>query len=166
MSSTSATGKPHDDSTASAHAAEIRDLPSIGRIGPRADDVDAPYWEGLRNGELRIQRCAECRTWWWFPLWRCGECGSWEFGWEAIPPRGVVHSWIRTHQAFLPEMASLVPYVNVLVELPDAGNRRLLGLLVGDETGLAIGSKVVGVIQQPSPATNDQAVLRWRLAGC
>jgi hypothetical protein len=61
-------------------------------------------------------------------------------------------------------MANLVPYVNVLVELPHAGNRRLLGLLVGDDAGLAIGAEVVGVIQKPSTLTNNHAVLRWELA--
>ncbi|GAB4664164.1 hypothetical protein MOKP76_14210 [Mycobacterium avium subsp. hominissuis] len=61
-------------------------------------------------------------------------------------------------------MAKVVPYVNVLVELPDAGGRRLLGLLVGNDDGLAIGAEVVGRIQKPSAQTNDQAVLRWELA--
>ncbi|ETB17987.1 hypothetical protein O983_25585 [Mycobacterium avium 09-5983] len=135
-----------------------------GRIAPRADGVDAPFWEGLRRGELQIQRCAGCSTWWWFPVWRCGDCGSWELAWQTVPQRGLVYSWIRTHQPFGTEMAKVVPYVNVLVELPDAGGRRLLGLLVGNDDGLAIGAEVVGRIQKPSAQTNDQAVLRWELA--
>jgi hypothetical protein len=42
----------------------------MGRIGPRADGIDAPYWDGQRSAELRMQRCAERHTWWWFPVWR------------------------------------------------------------------------------------------------
>ncbi|QEN12943.1 Zn-ribbon domain-containing OB-fold protein [Mycolicibacterium sp. ELW1] len=143
----------------------LDELPTLGSIGPRADGIDIPFWEGLRVGELRMQRCTDCAAWWWFPVWRCGDCGSWTLHWQATPVRGVVRSWIRTHHAFAPEMAGLVPYINVLVELPDAGNRRLLGLLIGDDEELAIDAEVEGVIQKPSELTNNEAVLRWKLVG-
>lgn len=141
----------------------IDEVPTVGKIHPRRDGVDEPFWEGLKAGELRMQRCSKCKTWWWAPVWRCADCGSWDLEWEAIPMRGRVFSWVRTHQAFTPEMKSIVPYVNVLVELPDAGGRRLFGILVDSEEGLDIGAKVVGVIQKPSALTNNLAVLRWRL---
>lgn len=143
---------------------DLEETPVIGRIGPRPDGVDAPYWEGLRAGELKLQQCPKCRTWWWSPVWRCAECGSWELDWRTVEPRGKVFSWVRTHQAFAPAMTAIVPYVTLLVELPHADGRRLFGILVGDEEGLEIGAPVVGVIQQPSERTNNQAVLRWKLA--
>lgn len=67
MSSTSSTSRSHHDANDSAPGLRLNDLPSLGRIGPRADDVDAPYWEGLRSGELR--RCGRCRTRWWFGVY-------------------------------------------------------------------------------------------------
>jgi uncharacterized OB-fold protein len=143
---------------------KVEDVPVIGHIGPRRDGVDIPFWEGLKNGELRMQKCPSCQSWWWSPVWRCAECGNWDLNWEVVPPRGKVFSWIRTFQPFAPEMAAITPYVTVLVELPDAGLRRLLGILVGPEEGLKIGSEVVGVIQQPSEKTSNMAVMRWRLA--
>ena len=141
----------------------IDDVPVIGRIGPRRDGVDTPFWEGLEAGEVRMQRCDKCQTWWWSPVWRCAECGSWDLHWEAIAPTGRIFSWVRTYQAFLPAMASVVPYVTALVELPQAGNRRLMGIIVGDEEGLEIGSPVEGVIQKASELTSGQAILRWKL---
>jgi uncharacterized OB-fold protein len=143
----------------------LEEAPTIGRIGPRRDGVDGPFWDGLAAGELTLQQCPGCGTWWWSPVWRCGECGSWDLDWKVVPPRGRIFSWIRTFQPFAPEMAQVVPYVTLLVELPDAGLRRLAGLLVGPEDGLEIGSAVEGVIQQPSTLTNQHAVLRWKLAG-
>ena len=142
----------------------LEETPVIGRIGPKRDGLDTPYWEGLRAGQLKLQRCVHCRTWWWSPVWRCAECGGWDLEWEGVEPRGRVFSWIRTHQAFAPEMAPIVPYVTVMVQLPQAGDRRLLGILVGPEEGLDIGAEVEGVIQPASALTNDQPVLRWRLA--
>jgi uncharacterized OB-fold protein len=143
---------------------QLDEVPVIGPIGPRRDSVDAPYWEGLAEGELRLQRCADCNHWWWSPVWRCGKCGSWELGWECIEPKGRVFSWVRAEQAFSPVMASVVPFVTLLVELPHAGNRRLFGVLVGPEDRLEIGANVEGVIQQPSPITQGKPVLRWKLS--
>jgi uncharacterized OB-fold protein len=143
---------------------ELDRVPVTGQLAPRRDGVDEPFWEGLREGELRMQRCAACKTWWWAPVWRCADCGSWDTEWVATPKRGRVFSWVRTHQAFSPEMREIVPFVTVLVELPDAGNRRLFGILVGPEDGMKVGAPVSGVIQAASPLTGGMPVLRWRLA--
>ncbi|HTO42326.1 MAG TPA: OB-fold domain-containing protein [Rhizomicrobium sp.] len=143
---------------------ELDKVPCTGPIGPRRDGVDLPFWEGLAAGELRMQRCSTCSHWWWAPSWRCGACGSWDLHWEAVPPRGKVFSWVRTHQPFSAAMKEFTPFVTLLVELPDAGNRRLFGILVGPEDGLEVGAPVTGVIQKPSELTSGMAVLRWTLA--
>ena len=143
----------------------LEKTPSIGKLGPRANGEDIPYWDGLAEGELRIQRCDGCGTWWWGPVCRCADCGSWDLTWTPIEARGRVFSWIRSHLPFVPDMASAVPFVTLLVELPHAGNRRMLGILVDSEEGLKIGSQVVGVIQPPSELTNNRHVMRWRLVG-
>ena len=143
----------------------LEDAPTVGKIGPRPDGVDAPFWEGLAAGELRMQRCSSCQNWMWPPGWRCSRCGGWELAWEAVPPEGVIYSWTRTWHAFAPELKDVLPYVSLLVELPHAGNRRLLGILVDDEAGLEIGAKVTGLIQPASAKNSGQAVLRWRLTG-
>jgi uncharacterized OB-fold protein len=143
---------------------ELNDAPVIGSIGPMHDGVDTEFWSALNRGKLKIQRCRSCQTWIWGAAWRCGHCGSWDIGWESVAPRGRVYSWIRTYQPFAPEIAPVVPFVTLLVELPQAGDRRVLGMLVGDETALAIGAQVEGVIQPPSEKTSGQPVLRWRLS--
>jgi uncharacterized OB-fold protein len=126
--------------------------------------VDAPHWHGLAAGEVRIQRCPRCKEWHWPADWRCWRCGSFELGWEAVEPVGRVFSWERTHYPFSPAYADLIPYVNVLVELSKAGNRRLIGLLVGSEDGIRIAAPVEGFIEEPSERSMNLHVLRWRLA--
>jgi uncharacterized OB-fold protein len=125
--------------------------------------VDFPYWEGLGVGELRIQRCLQCAGWRWPADWRCPECGGYELGWEAVAPHGVIYSWIRTHMPFVRAYSDLVPYVNVLVELPHAGGARLIGLLTGSESGLRIGAGVKGDFQPASPRTTELPVVTWSL---
>ncbi|MFD4196824.1 Zn-ribbon domain-containing OB-fold protein [Amycolatopsis thermoflava] len=121
--------------------------------------VDAPYWSGLAEGELRIQRCTSCRKWTWPADWRCPGCGSYDLGWEAVEAVGTVFSRIRTHYPFVPAYADLVPYDNVLVELPQAGGARLIGLLTGG--GARIGDRVRGTFVAASERTAGLPVLTW-----
>ncbi|MFC5747221.1 Zn-ribbon domain-containing OB-fold protein [Actinomadura rugatobispora] len=130
--------------------------------GPAADGLDAPYWDGLRSGELRIQRCAGCRTWLWGPRRMCPECHGFELVWEGVPATGTVYSWCRTHHPYMAEFAELTPYVTVVVELPHAGGVRLLGLLTGEGRDVRIGDRLAGHVERPADAA--WPLLRWRLA--
>ncbi len=129
--------------------------------------ADDGYWAGLEEGEFRLPRCPDCRTWRWPAHFRCAECGSWEQGWVAVEPTGTVYSWTRTHYAFdrTKERAEDVPYVVVLAEIPAAGGARVMGTLAGTEKGLRIGAPVVGTIDPPSAKTKGYAAIRWTLGG-
>lgn len=141
-------------------------FPAVGQIGPAADGVDEPYWLGLREGQLRIQRCGACGRWIWAPQWRCGACGSFDLHWADAAPRGRIYSWVRTWHPFAPELAAHVPYVTALVELPDADGVRLLGILVADKNAdVRIGQTVAAAIQPASDITSGWPVLRWRPIG-
>ncbi|MFC0448979.1 Zn-ribbon domain-containing OB-fold protein [Rhodococcus jostii] len=129
--------------------------------GPSADGLDQPYWDGLTRGELRLQRCGTCKTWIWGPQWVCGSCHALDPNWEAVTPVGTVYSWSRSWYPFITELADQVPYVTVLVELPEAGHRRVLGILTGADTdAVRIGDPVVGHIEHDEGAT--WPLLRWR----
>ncbi len=149
---------PLDDSRATnSDAGVVPDYP----WGPADDGLDQPYWDGLREGELRVQRCGQCGVWIWGPQWICGACHTFDPGWEAVEPVGTVYSWARSHYPFITELADRIPYVTVLVELPAAGNRRVLGILTGDDAGsVRIGERVVGHIERDAGAT--WPLLRWR----
>ncbi|WP_460847780.1 Zn-ribbon domain-containing OB-fold protein [Nocardioides ultimimeridianus] len=124
--------------------------------GPDVDGADAPYWDGLREGVVKLPRCSSCGD--WQPIGRvlCGSCWSFDFAWTAVEPAGTVFSWIRTERDFMSELDASAPYVSVLVEL-DGAPLRLLGLLRGGS--VSIGDRVRGVIEEPTNAT--WPVLRW-----
>ncbi|MBF6148861.1 Zn-ribbon domain-containing OB-fold protein [Nocardia nova] len=131
--------------------------------GPADDGLDRPYWDGLVAGELRLQHCGHCGEWIWGPQWICAACHSFDPHWEPVEPVGTVYSWARSHYPFITELADRVPYVTVLVELPGAGNRRVLGLLVDEGAdAVRIGDPVVGRIELDPGAT--WPLLRWRRA--
>ena len=109
-----------------------------------SDGLSAPFWQGLREEKLFIQRCRDCRTWQWGPEWICHHCLSFAIDWVEVPGQGRIYSWERSwhpvHRAF--------PYISVLVELPHAGDVRLLGNLLGDpEQKVLIGGGVDAVFE-------------------
>lgn len=147
---------------------QVRNVPDtppvIAAAGPRDDGLDRPHWEGLRAGEVRMQRCAPCGHWIWAPQPLCPRCHSFDLTWPAVDPAGTIYSWTRTWQPFTPELSGHLPFVVVLAELPAAGGRRLLGVLRdGDGADVRVGQAVRGVIDS-APAPDAWPVLRWTLA--
>ncbi|CDO90232.1 hypothetical protein AWC29_26680 [Mycobacterium triplex] len=147
--------------------ASVRNIPEtppwMSLTGPSDDGLDAAHWEGLRAGKLLLQRCCRCATWVWSPRPICPACHCFDLKFEAVDPVGTIYSWTRTWQPFGPEATGHLPYVVILVELPAAGSRRILGVLANAD-GLTprIGAGVRGVIDRPS---DDRywPLVRWHL---
>lgn len=147
----------------------VRNIPDtapwMDLTGPSDDGLDEPHWDGLRAGKLLLQRCRDCGTWTWSPRPICPDCHSFQMGWEQVDPAGTVYSWTRTWQPFTPESTGHLPYVVVLVELPAAGRRRVMGVLAhADGKTPRIGSRVRGEIELP-PDDAHWPLVRWHLVG-
>lgn len=130
--------------------------------GPFA--IEAPFWEGLAAGQLRIQRCSQCAAWHWPPVPRCPECGSYELHWDETEAVGTVYSWTEIQKAYHPRLEGATPFTVLLVELPGAGNARLMGRFEGSVEDLAVGIAVVGETRPAAPLTADMPTLVWKLA--
>ena len=138
--------------------------PGLPEPAPGPDGLEAPYWEGTRQHELRVQRCNACRSFQWGPEWICHECLSFDVGWTAVEPVGRVYSWERSWYPVHPSLRERVPYVVVLVELPHAGNVRMVGNLLGDPLQeIAIGSEVEAVFEDHDDADPPYTLVQWRV---
>jgi uncharacterized protein len=125
--------------------------------------ADAPYWRELAKGRLVMQCCQGCGDWKFPPVYRCGDCGAWDPEWREVALEGVVYSWTKSWHAFGgTEGIGALPYVTVLAALPQAGGRRLLGLLDGDEAKLALGAPLRGRIDTTLFGDKRLPSLRWR----
>jgi uncharacterized OB-fold protein len=93
------------------------------------EPLAAPFWEGCRAGELRLQQCAQCGAYHLPPRPMCGECRSTDLRWVAASGRGRLWSWTVIHPPVLPAFAKDVPYNVAVVQL---------------EEGLRVVSNVVG----------------------
>ena len=139
-------------------------LPS-GMPGPAAqgDGLDAPYWEGAREGILRIQQCDGCGQHLWGPEWICHACHSFDLNWIDVEPRGTVYSWERVWHPVHPALADACPYMVVLVELPQAGNVRMVGNLLGEpRDSIGIGDEVEAVFEHHNDEDPPYTLVQWQ----
>lgn len=132
---------------------------------PGGVGADDRFWESLEEGHFRLCRCADCKAWQWPPHFRCAACGGWEQEWVDRELRGTLFTWTRTHMAFetVRERAGDLPYTVGVVEIPDTGGARVIGILDGDTEHVRIGRPVHGVIDPPSEKTKGYATVRWIL---
>lgn len=134
----------------------------VGGIG--ADDE---YWRGLERGEFRLPQCCGCKGWVWPAHYRCGTCGSWDTEWVTLEPKGRIFTWTRSWYAFerVKERGEDIPYVTAVVEIPEAGGARVMGIFEGSDESLKIGAEVTGKILPPSPKSKGYPSIVWRPAG-
>jgi uncharacterized OB-fold protein len=129
-----------------------------------ADGLSTPYWEGLKEGRIRVQRCNACRGWQWGPEWICHRCHTDDIGWEEVPGKGVIYSWERPWHPVHPALKGFGPYLVVLVELPHAGGIRMIGNLLGDPHQVVrIGASVIAEFEHHAEAQPPFTLLQWRL---
>ncbi|MEL0080141.1 MAG: zinc ribbon domain-containing protein, partial [Rhodospirillales bacterium] len=98
---------------------------------PENDNLSKPYWDGLMQERLMVQRCKGCNTWIWGPEWICHACHSFELDWQEIDGKGQIYSWERPWHPVHSALKGFGPYLIVLVELPHVGNIRMIGNLLG-----------------------------------
>jgi uncharacterized OB-fold protein len=128
---------------------------------PSPDGLDAPYWEATRRHELVVQRCEGCGAAQWEPEWYCTRCGADAMAWEAVAPQGRIFSWERVWTPVHPALKEAVPYLVVLVELPQADGVRMIGNLLGDpHQAVEIGAAVEAVFEDH--ADRGYALVQWR----
>lgn len=129
---------------------------------PSPDGLDTEFWEAARRHELVVQRCDACAGLQFGPEWVCHRCRSFNLGWQPVSGRGRIYSWERVWYPVHPALKDACPYLVVLVELPEAGNVRMVGNLLGDpEQEVAIGAAVEAVFEDH--AVDQVTLVQWRL---
>jgi uncharacterized OB-fold protein len=96
------------------------------RFVPEPTPETQPYWDGAAAGELRIQRCRDCGTAFFYPRPLCPGCGSTAVEWFTASGRATLYSYTINHR---PAPGFEPPYAIAVVEL--AEGPRLMANIVG-----------------------------------
>ncbi|MBX5450461.1 Zn-ribbon domain-containing OB-fold protein [Thermogemmatispora sp.] len=107
---------------------------------PQSDSESAPYWEGIQQGELRIQFCTACRRHVFYPRMLCPHCHSDQLIWVTASGRGIIYSYTVVHRAFGP-FAAEAPFIIAIVELEE-GVRLMTRLINTPRERVRIGAPV------------------------
>ena len=133
---------------------------------PEPSGLSKPFWDGLRNETIMVQRNARTGVYQFPPQWICHDTQTFDVEWVATAPKGVIYSWTRVWHPVHPAMKTACPYIVVVVELPDAGRVRMLGNLLGDpRQTVEIGTPVEAVFEHHNDADPAFTLLQWRVAG-
>jgi uncharacterized OB-fold protein len=137
--------RPHQQPQPSASQAAGGAPATPTRIRPPLGHDNAWWWEGIRRGELLIQKCRACGALRHPPRPMCGECRSTE--WETVTStgRGAVYSYTVLHHPKFPGFEYPIPCA--LVELDDG--IRIVSNVVGcPPEDIRIGMRVVLSIEK------------------
>jgi len=118
-------------SEASNRKAEIGPLPAT-----RSNRDFDPFYEGIRNRELHIQKCKKCGALQHPPTPMCAECNHLEFTQQLCSTRGKLYSYTTIHNP--PLFGFQTPHVVALAEMED-GFRLVAALVDGHKLTLEIG---------------------------
>lgn len=119
-----------------------------------------PFWDGLKDRRILLQRCADCGEVRHYPRPMCGSCQSMDVDWVEASGRGEVYSWTVTHHPFQIGFRGETPYILVTVDLEE-GVRMQTQLLDAKPEDLKLGLKVEAVF---APANADVVLPFFRIA--
>ena len=130
-------------------------LPDLERV----PDYERGFWEGSRQGELRMQRCVGCGRYRHLPTPMCPECSSLEYDWTKVSGRGFVYSFVIVRHPVHPAIREReqTPYNICMIELEEQEGLRICSniLQVAPED-ISIGMPVRVTF---APAADDPEVV-------
>ncbi len=109
--------------------------PAVARLLPPQTELAAPFWQGCRAGELRLQHCAACDRFQFYPRIVCTGCGATPLAWQAVSGRGRIASFTVVRRAL--SAAYEAPYVVALIDLEEGP--RLMSNIVDTDVGAVAG---------------------------
>jgi uncharacterized OB-fold protein/acyl dehydratase len=108
---------------------------------PHPTPISAPYWDGLKAHEVRLQQCEEHGHWLFFPRTHCPTCGSRKLAWRTVSGAGTLYTFTVGRVPTLPEFTDEMPQLLAVVELDEGVhiNTTLVGV---DPAALKVGMRV------------------------
>lgn len=125
---------------------------------PTIDDGNRPFWDGCREGVIRLQRCAACGHLRYPVAPLCPRCLATETVWEDVSGAGEVYSFAVFRHAYNDAWRERIPYTVALVRLEEGPT--LISNVVGIEPEqVRVGLPVEAVFER---ASDDVTIPQFR----
>lgn len=105
------------------------------RARPKPTPETRHFWEGTRAGELRLQRCVECKDAYFPPRPFCPKCGSRDVATFRATGKATLYSYVINHRPLAPGFTE--PYAIAVVTL-DEGPRMMSNIVECEQTPEAL----------------------------
>lgn len=116
---------------------------------PVATKISAPFWQALKEDQLKIQQCNSCDGWVFYPRNHCTHCFSHDLQWKQISGEGILYSYTLTRIPTMPEFSDEMPQALAVIELAE-GVRINTTLIDVAEEDIKIGMAVKPVFDKVS----------------
>jgi hypothetical protein len=127
---------------------------------PVPTPTSAPFWDGLKDGVVKLQKCNDCSVWVFYPRSRCSNCLSEALEWHEVSGAGALYTFTIARQPTSPHFASEVPQRLAVVEL-DEGVRLTTTLVNVADGDIRIGMRVKPYFEA---ASDEITLLRYQPA--
>lgn len=108
---------------------------------PTPTPVSEPYWAGLNEHTVKLQQCADCQHWVFYPRSHCSDCLSPNLEWKTVSGEGQIYSFTVARRPTAPQFAGLEPQYIAVVQL-DEGVRMNTIIVHVPEDQLKVGMRV------------------------
>lgn len=125
---------------------------------PTPIDRTQPFWDGLREGRVRIQYSPSSDQWVFYPRSHAPLTLADDLEWRDISGEGTLYTYTIARRPTAPDFAGQEPQIIAVVEL-DEGPRLTSTLVNVAEAAITIGMRVRPVFDHISDA--DTTLLRY-----
>lgn len=119
---------------------------------PSPTPETAPYWDGCKAHELRIQYCRDCQAYFFYPRSLCPTCLGDALEWRAVSGKGTLLTYVLSARP-APGFENELPYAIAIVQL-DEGPHMMTNIINTDLTpaNLPVGMAVEVVFDDVTDA--------------
>ena len=89
------------------------------RALPEIDDDNREFWESCKQHEMKLQKCARCSAFRYYPSPVCPECSSFDAEWTRVQGTGTIYTFSIVQRPPTPAWMDAVPYVYAVVNLEE-----------------------------------------------
>ena len=113
---------------------------------PEPGEDSRPFFDGAREGKLRLQVCSDCGTWAYPVTTFCSECGSTSMTWKDASGEGTVYAHGRLQRAYHPRHKDRLPLIVARVDIAE-GLRLMTNIIEAEAGGIKAGDAVVAAFE-------------------